>query len=112
MPKTDTPPTPPDISRDIPIASPPETTIAPAAYKANEPDMPTRATPAPSIIENRIVATLRPVPGGMSPDDLIRAIKNDRGCTPPMIQAAIDHLLVSRVIGRVNGRLVAGGGAA
>ncbi len=63
-------------------------------------------------IERRIVATLRPVPGGMSPGDLIRAIKNDRGCTPPMIQASSDHLLVSRVIGKVNGRLVAGGGVA
>lgn len=105
------PPPGPDILPDTASASPAETTSATKACTDNEPDI-SSATPAPSIIEKRIVATLRPVPGGMSPDDLIRAIKNDKGSSPAMIQASIDHLLVSRVIGKVNGRLVAGGGAA
>ncbi len=109
-PPADSPPGP-DILADIPTASPPETQGKPSTCADKRPDMPSDK-PAPPIIENRIVATLRPVPGGMSPDDLIRAIKNDRGCTPPMIQAAIDRLLVSRVIGKINGRLVASGGAA
>ena len=65
------------------------------------------AAVSPSPLALRIVGTLQAAgPGGMTPDDLTRTV--DAGKTgPALVNACINHLLLSGRIGRMNGRLIA-----
>ena len=102
MPKTDTPPTPPDISADIPIASPAESQDTTKACAAKAPDMPPKPL---SPLDSDIVEYLSRVATTASEEEIHRQVhKGQQGRTLPLVRVALAKLVQGGLVDKINGQ--------